>query len=101
MATFYQDNATASLTANATGTAPVCVRRGGYVATSVSGTFTGTISLQRSPDNNNWFTIKTYTTPTEDNVIEGFAGMWYRLQCTAYTSGTAVCSVYYSGVMGR
>ena len=98
MASLYQDNATASLTAQSTGTASVCARRGGYVAYSVSGTFVGTIQLQRSPDNVNFFNVSSITTPTEGNTIEGWAGMWYRLYCTAYTSGTAVCSVYYSGV---
>ena len=98
MATFYNDNATASLTASSTGTAVINARRGGYVTYSVSGTFSGTIALQRSPDNTNWYTVTSVTTPTEGNSLEPWPGMWYRLYCSAYTSGTAVCSIYYGGV---
>lgn len=39
----------------------------GYVNVSVSNTFTGTITLQRSFDSgSNWVDVKEYTTPAEE-----------------------------------
>ena len=58
---------------------------------SISGTFAGTIALQRSLDNGStWHTIESYTTITEKNV-EVVSDYWvYKLRTTAWTSGTAV-----------
>ena len=68
----------------------------------VSGTFVGTIELQRSVGNTaSWTTIASLTAPTAGpiGVNDGLTNqiVYYRLICTAYTSGTAVASLSYSG----
>lgn len=63
---------------------------------SVRGTFVGTVQLERSFDGTNWFvasrdsagTAAAYTAPFSVVVEEPEAGVIYRLNCTAYTSGT-------------
>lgn len=65
---------------------------------SVSGTFVATIQLERSFDSgDNWFvcssdafgTDASWTAPFSVVVDEPSQGVLYRLNCTAYTSGTA------------
>lgn len=53
---------------------------------SISGTFSATVELQRN-FGGNWVTVETITAPTE-LVIEPGRGQTFRLECTAYTSGT-------------
>lgn len=63
---------------------------------SVRGTFVGTVQLERSFDGTNWFvasrdsagTAAAWTAPMSVVVEEPEAGVLYRLNCTAYTSGT-------------
>jgi len=56
---------------------------------SVSGFGTATVALQRSfDDGSSWKTIESYTADTEKYATEVEAGVLYRLNCTAYTSGT-------------
>lgn len=63
---------------------------------SVRGTFVGTVQLERSFDGTNWFvasrdsagTAAAWTAPMSVVVEEPEAGVIYRLNCTAYTSGT-------------
>lgn len=64
---------------------------------SASGTFVATIKLERSFDNgDNWFvcssdasgTEASWTAPFSVVAEEPSAGVLYRLNCTAYTSGT-------------
>lgn len=84
-------NQSASLTANNTGIGPLVVNDAKLYSISLSGTFTATISLQRTFDNGaTWVTIKTYTAAAEETGQVAEACQ-VRLQCTAYTSGTAVC----------
>jgi hypothetical protein len=61
---------------------------------SIQGTFVGTIALQRSFNGGtNWGTVDSYTTVTEKTIQRTSAVYQYRLECTAYTSGTAVCGL--------
>ena len=112
MATIYLDTATQDVTAQNTGTAPICVRKGGYVNVSAynGSAWIATITLQRAFENVSdstvtpvWRDIKTYTTNTEDVFIEGGQGTWIRLWCKTgnYTSGTISLRVSYTGVGGR
>lgn len=64
---------------------------------SASGTFVATVVLQRSFDNgSNWFTCSSdasgtsasWTAPFSVVASESEQGVLYRLNCTAYTSGT-------------
>lgn len=59
---------------------------------SVSGTFVGTVEIQRSYDgiSGTYHTIKAYTVPIEETGIEPEGGIFYRMACTAFTSGTIV-----------
>lgn len=58
-----------------------------YTSLSISGTFTGTITLQRRMAGD-WQTIKTYTAPIEET-IRNVLGTVYRVIMTSYTSGSA------------
>jgi len=72
------------------------IRLRGDMSISVSGTFVGTIVVQRSPDNGaNWFNVKEYTAPAEEAGFEPVE-MTYRagIETGNYTSGTAVVSLY-------
>lgn len=63
---------------------------------SLWGTFVGTVQLERSFDNGTtWLPITSagaaafkYTAPASESVSEPEADTLYRLNCTAYTSGT-------------
>lgn len=63
---------------------------------SVWGTFVGTVQLERSFDNGTtWLPltaggtqIEKFTAPASESVDEFEVGVLYRLNCTAYTSGT-------------
>lgn len=63
---------------------------------SLWGTFVGTVQLERSFDNGTtWLPLTTngtqvnkYTAPCSEYVEESEVGVLYRLNCTAYTSGT-------------
>lgn len=64
---------------------------------SIKGTFDGTISLERSFNNVDWFicsadgvgTPATFTAPFSIAIDESEYGTLYRLNCSAYTSGAA------------
>jgi len=59
----------------------------------ISGTFTATVTLQRSVDEATWEDVKTYTTATTENYSDSLdnAELYYRLHIKTgdYTSGTA------------
>lgn len=57
----------------------------------VSGTFVATLQWQFSVDGRNWATYNTYTAPVGPIVFS--APGFYRFNCSAYTSGTAVGTV--------
>ena len=64
---------------------------GGYLALSISGTFAATIDLERSIDGGVTYTVvESYTAATEVNVHTVSQSIQYRLNCSAYTSGSAV-----------
>ncbi len=68
----------------------------GYFNVSVSGTFSGTVTLQRSYNNGTtWLNVTTYTTPTEDQGYEVEGGVCYQIGIATgnYTSGTAVVRI--------
>lgn len=70
---------------------------------SITGTFTGTLTLQRSLDGpDTGFTdFKTYASPFTEVIRDGLNNIiaWYRLgfKPAAWGSGSAVCSLSYSG----
>lgn len=81
----------ANLSAINTGTGPLGVNSTKLYSVSIGGTFVATLSLQRTFDGGaTWLTIKTYTAAVEEN-LQVADSCQVRLQCTAYTSGTAVC----------
>lgn len=65
---------------------------------SISGTFTATIALQRSVNEVDWTTVSTYTSATTTSIDDGFDNqtLYYRLACTAYTSGSPAVSLTYA-----
>lgn len=62
---------------------------------SLWGTFVATVQLERSLDGTNWLPltangtpIEKFTAPCSEEIEEDEATAIYRLNCTAYTSGT-------------
>lgn len=78
-------------------TKALCPRRtsnySGYMNVSISGTFVGTVVLQRSFDKGaTWHAVSTYTSITETSLTDQELGVLYRLGCpSSWTSGTAIC----------
>lgn len=66
----------------------------GYFNLSLSGTFSATVTVQRSTDKSTWMDVDSFTAPTQ---MVGFdpEHMWYRVGIKAgdYTSGTAVVRI--------
>lgn len=66
---------------------------------NIAGTFTATVVVQRSVNEIDWQDIRTYTAPTgalpENDGLDNQI-IYYRLKCTAYTSGTIDVSIVYS-----
>ena len=56
---------------------------------SIAGTFSATVSFQRSPDGSTYHDVETFTSANEKNFIPT-KGAWYRIGVAtgAYTSGT-------------
>jgi len=71
------------------------LRIGEYpIIVSVRGTFTGTVTLQRSTDDGvTWQDVEQYTSPTEEHVVNPEQSLKYRIGIKAgdYTSGKADC----------
>lgn len=62
------------------------------VAVSISGTFTGTVSLQRRLDGTNWRTVQTWTAATEATYLGDVAcALRLGFDTSGYGSGTATC----------
>lgn len=57
----------------------------------ITGSFTATLAWQFSADNTNWTTLQTFTGATGPTIQRGIG--YYRWACTAYTSGSPVCSL--------
>lgn len=79
--------ATKSITAENSFTDPVQVE--GYFNLSISGTFSATVTVQRSTDKTNWRDVDSWTAPTEDYGFDP-EYMWYRVgvKTGGFTSGT-------------
>lgn len=67
------------------------VQLAGWFNVSISGTFSATVTVQRSTDNSTWRDVDTWTAPAEDVGMEPEV-MWYRIgvKTGEFTSGTAV-----------
>jgi hypothetical protein len=69
-------------------------RRANSVNISLWGTFVATVRVERNLDGTNWLPLTAlgsainFTVPVSEVFDEGEAGAQYRLNCTAYTSGT-------------
>lgn len=61
----------------------------GYFNVSISGTFTATVTLQRSFDNSTWRDVDSWTAPAEEVGMEPEI-CWYRIGVKTgnFTSGT-------------
>lgn len=72
---------------------PVNVPSGTPFNLTIWGTFVGTVQLERRVDGANWAPVSSEGTPVEftepcSEVVSAPASSQYRLNCTAYTSGT-------------
>lgn len=80
------DSVTGSFTA--TGQSSQIGLRGNFNI-SLSGFGTATVALQRSfDDGSSWKTVEEFTADAEQYGFEPEAGVVYRFNCSAYTSGT-------------
>jgi hypothetical protein len=66
----------------------------GYFNLSISGTFSATVTVQRSFDRTNWFDVDTFTSPIQTYGFDP-SQCFYRvgIKTGNYTSGTAVVSI--------
>lgn len=74
-----------------TGTGATGEVGGKEITFQMYGTFVATIDLQRSEDGRaTWRNVagETYTTPTDKNISNLSTQFSYRLNCSAFTSGT-------------
>lgn len=80
---------TKSINAENTFTDPVQLE--GYFNLSISGTFTATVTVQRSTDATNWVDVDTFTAPSEEVGFDPEI-IWYRagVKTGAFTSGPVV-----------
>lgn len=85
---------TASIGAQNTFTDPVQLT--GYFNLSISGTFSATVTVQRSTDSSTWRDVDSYTAAAEEVGFEPEV-MFYRVgvKTGAYTSGTADVRIGY------
>lgn len=66
----------------------------GHFNLSISGTFSATVTVQRSFNNTDWFDVETFTAAAERYGFDP-SQCYYRvgIKTGAYTSGTAVVSL--------
>lgn len=91
-----------SITTNGDYSAPMYVERDRTLGVSISGTFTGTVELQRVPaEAGNEYPLPTadfFTYLSKTAIYEGslsfLAPGWYRFKATAAMTGTAVCKMW-------
>lgn len=85
-------NVTGSKTAPATGVIGSSIATEGPFTITTTGTWTGTVVLQRSIDNATWETFKTWTGTNDRNIQETYNededGVYYRVNVTALSAGT-------------
>jgi hypothetical protein len=80
--------ATKDITAENSFTDPVQIE--GYFNLSIYGTFSATVTVQRSIDKTNWRDVDSFTAPTEEYGFDP-EYTWYRVgvKTGGFTSGTA------------
>lgn len=69
-------------------------------AIAIAGTFVGSVKLQRSAGNDvDWLDVTTYSAATNAIVDDELDNqiIYYRVLCSAYTSGTIECTLSYAG----
>lgn len=90
----YAGSVTANISALNGETSTISPRtpsRSGYLSISLSGTWAGTMTVQRSFDSGvTWVDVISYTANTEKALREEEIGVLYKLKMTLYTSGTAI-----------
>jgi hypothetical protein len=81
--------------------APVFLSKDQRLAISISGTFVGTVAIQRLmqaeldyPLHSDaaWNTVDSYTAPVETRIADGDS-CWYRAYCSVYSSGSPVAKL--------
>lgn len=93
---------TAPLTAYDTATDEILVTGiggGRSFGITITGTWTATIALQRSiGEPGDWVTVASYTTNQSTSYTDSLDNqvIYYRLWCSAYTSGTPTCTLAYA-----
>ena len=90
------------ITTNGDHSAPMFVSRGKILGVSISGTWTGTIELQRLPAedsvhhplySDSFLKYLSKTADYEDSLADLAPG-WYRLKAVAAMTGTVVCKIW-------
>lgn len=90
------ESETANLTAQNTFTSSISPRYG-FLNISISGTWAGTVTLQRSFDSgSNWLDVDTWTSNIQTSLFDYTETVLYRLgiKTGEYTSGTAIVGLY-------
>lgn len=84
-----------SFTTHSSGSAALYVRPGDSFSYSVSGTFVGTVVLQKSRDGANFSQVGSAITGAASSTIKNDSGAAYafRVYCSTHTSGTIVTSL--------
>ena len=84
------DQTTSTFTANGQASAEINSMQAPFLTVSISGTWTGTIEIQRSFDAGaNWKTVESYTANQEKDIRQASRQMIWRLATTAAWTGTA------------
>ena len=86
----------ASITAQNTFTDAIVLYNKGYANFSLSGTWAGTVTVQRKLfEDTSWKDVKTYTANAEKSIYDCEFGVQYRagIKTGEYTSGTAVIKI--------
>jgi hypothetical protein len=93
---------TVSITTNGDTSEPMFVPRERVLGISISGTFTGTVELQRlaqeesTPYPASTGSFQTYLAKTGifEEALQFLSPGWYRFKATAAMTGTAVCKMW-------
>lgn len=92
-------SATQSITAQNTWTDSVCPYfEGGAVNYSISGTWSATVTIQRSfDDGSTWFEVTTFTSNDQGLIDDDNKNVIYRIGVATgdFTSGTVVVGLYW------
>ena len=89
-----------SFTSAVAGTNIISVRANETFDFSISGTFVAPVPVQRRRAGaSTWMPVEEHTAPME-RVLRNAGAYDIRLECTAFTSGTAVCELHTAGERG-